>query len=164
MCYNENPIFVDHTYRIYLKKDDVKSTDNSPMSESFQLFPRQLHAMISDANNQDIVGWMPHGRSWKIFDKERVGELLQEYFGCDSLKRFLVSVNVWGFKVRLWDLHLPFEDVPSVNATADCSLTHFLSHDLLVYLSNSVSTIPAPITRAGIMICSSAVILSYVSS
>ena len=128
MCYDENPIFVDHTYRIYLNKDDVKSTDNSPTSESFQLFPRQLHAMISDANNQDIVGWMPHGRSWKIFDKERVGELLQEYFGCDSLKRFLVSVNVWGFKVRLWDLHLPFEDVLTLwNATADCSLTHFLT-------------------------------------
>ena len=104
--------FVDHTYRIYPKKDvdDTEFlTDEPPTPESAQLFLRQLHALISDPNNQDIIGWMPHGRSWKIFDKEGLGELLLEYFGCDSLKTFLMSVNNWGFKVCFCHLHLPIE-------------------------------------------------------
>ena len=91
---------VDHTYHVYPATVDEDSS--SPIViRGPQLFPSKLRAMLSDPNSHEIIEWRPHGRAWAILDRDRLGELLLEHFGCDNVKKFLVSVKDWGFKVSL---------------------------------------------------------------
>ena len=69
------------------------------------LFPRKLHDIVSNPDYQDIICWMPHGRSWKIIDKDRLASVVcYENFNHESFASFSRSVNGWDFKVsRLLD-------------------------------------------------------------
>jgi hypothetical protein len=45
---------------------------------------------------------MPHGRSWKILDKELVAKVIcKKHFNHQNFESFNRSINGWGFKVRL---------------------------------------------------------------
>ena len=49
-----------------------------------------------------IISWMPHGRSWKILDKDLVASVIcNECFSHQNFDSFNRSVNGWGFKVCL---------------------------------------------------------------
>ncbi len=39
-------------------------------------FPLKLHAILADPSHRDIIGWLPHGRSWKIFEPSLFEKLL----------------------------------------------------------------------------------------
>lgn len=42
--------------------------------DSKLFFPAKLHALLSEADrvgSQDVVSWMPHGRSFRVHDHER---------------------------------------------------------------------------------------------
>jgi hypothetical protein len=99
-------VLVDHTYIDYstvdlfelLQEDDARmpmliDPDRIP-------FPVKLHMILSDPRNRDVVRWMPHGRSWKIFDKEGIARLCGEYLHNAAFNEFIGLVNKWGFKVR----------------------------------------------------------------
>jgi hypothetical protein len=63
-------------------------------------FPMRLHMILSDPKNRHVVRWMPHGRSWKILDKEGLERLCGEYLHNATFDEFIGLVNAWGFKVR----------------------------------------------------------------
>ena len=65
-------------------------------------FPMKLHAILSNPAYKHISCWMPHGRSWKVLDKELMASVVcQENFNHDSYGSFSRSVNGWGFTVSL---------------------------------------------------------------
>jgi hypothetical protein len=46
-----------------------------------------------------IVSWLPHGRSWKIFNRDMFTEIaLPRYFGHKNYASFVRIVNAWGFR------------------------------------------------------------------
>ena len=65
-------------------------------------FPMRLHQMLEDPALNDVICWMPHGRSWIIKDKKKLEAHLTEYFNHHSLPSFNRQVNGWGFKVCMW--------------------------------------------------------------
>mmetsp|Transcript_11764 Transcript_11764/g.20471 ORF Transcript_11764/g.20471 Transcript_11764/m.20471 type:complete len:363 (-) Transcript_11764:247-1335(-) len=90
--------YVDHTYRDfshYVEEGGQliahkKSGDN---------FPARLHKILSEPNNHDAITWMPHGRAWKIRDKNRlIKEVIPNYFVCKKYASFTRQLNGWGFK------------------------------------------------------------------
>jgi hypothetical protein len=89
-------VVVDHTYSDY-------STYELLVPEKRKTrvtFPMKLHAIMSNPEYQHIIRWMPHGRSWKIIDKEQLASVVcYENFHHDSFGSFARSVNGWGFKV-----------------------------------------------------------------
>lgn len=90
--------YVDHTYRdfsCYIQQGGAmikrKKAGNN--------FPAKLHKLLSDPNNSDIVTWMPHGRAWKILDKERLLSIaIPAYFGQTKFESFTRQLSGWGFK------------------------------------------------------------------
>lgn len=75
---------------------------------------RQVHKVIAltfmssfvvddvHSHFRHIIRWMPHGRSWKILDKDLVASVIcNECFSHQNFDSFNRSVNGWGFKVCL---------------------------------------------------------------
>eukprot|EP00804_Cyclotella_cryptica_P000690 CCRYP_014698-RB/>CCRYP_014698-RB protein AED:0.23 eAED:0.70 QI:0/0/0/1/1/0.5/2/0/467 len=59
----------------------------------------KLHGIVSNPAYRHIICWMPHGRSWKILDKELLASVVcKKYFNHDNFDSFNRSVNGWGFK------------------------------------------------------------------
>ena len=82
-------------YSTYQVKDEEKRRGRI-------IFPQKLHAIVSDPDYQDIICWMPHGRSWRVLDKDRLASVVcYEQFKHNSFTSFKRSVNGWGFKVSL---------------------------------------------------------------
>ena len=100
---------IDHTYYDYSALDikeieDFRGetcTGNNPKQKksTFLSFPMKLHKIVSDPKYHDIIRWMPHGRAWNIYDKEKLKEICKEHFKHGSFESFNRSVNGWGFKV-----------------------------------------------------------------
>ena len=141
--------------------------------------------MLINPDNAEIISWRPHGRAWNILDKERLGAVLLEQFGCDSVKKFLVSVNEWGFKVSVlsrrrclrcawlenWNETICHIDqrghecsyyvaVLLLLSSRRLNISHIRSSPLFVaplspILINSAYTAPAPMPNHGITTCSS---------
>jgi hypothetical protein len=81
---------VDHTYHDYSQlevTDDSDDTDphishrhpsssqqqqqqHSQHRRGLQNFPAKLHMIVSSPQYRHIIHWMPHGRSWRILNKE----------------------------------------------------------------------------------------------
>jgi hypothetical protein len=46
-----------------------------------------------------VVNWLPHGRSWKIVNRDQFTEIaLPRYFGHKNYASFVRIVNAWGFR------------------------------------------------------------------
>lgn len=55
--------------------------------------------MLSDEGHSDIITWMPHGRAWKVLDKERLlKQVLPKYYVCSKVESFTRQLSGWGFK------------------------------------------------------------------
>lgn len=79
-------------------------------------FPDQLHMMLteleSDARHTNIVSFLPHGRAFRVHNKERfIAEILPKYFGGQGKwTSFLRQLKLYGFlrvgtgpdKVSFW--------------------------------------------------------------
>ncbi|KAL7506878.1 hypothetical protein ACHAXN_005476 [Cyclotella atomus] len=99
---------IDHTYADYSAvdvsllesqdDDDDTSIGTSTSTANMVTFPMRLHMILSDPENCNVVSWMPHGRGWKVFDKEGLENLCAEYFNGETFDDFIRSVNKWGFK------------------------------------------------------------------
>ena len=92
------PRYTDHTYREYStyierggKIDKHKKSDRN--------FPALLHIMLSDEQYSHVISWMPHGRAWKIIDKELLmEEAAPKFFGQSKYASFARQLSGWGFK------------------------------------------------------------------
>ena len=92
------PRFADHTYRDFSTwiKDGNKIEKHK---KSDRNFPARLHAMLSDENFSHIISWMPHGRAWKVIDKDLlVEEVIPKFFGQSKYASFTRQLSGWGFK------------------------------------------------------------------
>mmetsp|Transcript_25582 Transcript_25582/g.55040 ORF Transcript_25582/g.55040 Transcript_25582/m.55040 type:complete len:517 (-) Transcript_25582:270-1820(-) len=70
-----------------------------PQSLQSQKLPSKLAAMLSDPDHASIITWMPHGRSWKILNRELFSTFaLPRYFGHSNHASFVRIVNAWGFR------------------------------------------------------------------
>ncbi|KAL9179078.1 hypothetical protein ACHAXT_000120 [Thalassiosira profunda] len=70
-----------------------------PKKAQCQKLPSKLDAMLCDPALAPAITWMPHGRSWKILDRELFASLaLPRYFGHDNHTSFVRLVNAWGFR------------------------------------------------------------------
>jgi hypothetical protein len=67
------------------------------------VFPVKVHQMLHDAEksgHDDIVSWMPDGKSFKIHDRARfVRFTMPSYFGTCKFRSFQRNLNLWNFKV-----------------------------------------------------------------
>jgi len=70
-----------------------------PQSLQSQKLPSKLAAMLSDPDLTSVITWMPHGRSWKILNRELFASFaLPRYFGHSNHASFVRIVNAWGFR------------------------------------------------------------------
>ncbi|KAL7532986.1 hypothetical protein ACHAWF_004307 [Thalassiosira exigua] len=87
---------VDHTYREY---SNYPAGDLPAQKKGPQNFPSKLHRILSTPDYDHIIGWMPHGRAWKIHNKELlIREVVPKYFVQSKYESFTRQLNGWGFK------------------------------------------------------------------
>ena len=61
-------------------------------------FPQRLMELLDDEGNDDIIGWLPHGRGFLIYQKRRfAAELMGKYFKQSKFTSFTRKLNRWGF-------------------------------------------------------------------
>ena len=63
-------------------------------------FPRKLHKLLDRSEFKDVITWLPHGRSFIIYDSDRfMTEVLPRYFkGGIKYRTFQRQLNIWNFK------------------------------------------------------------------
>lgn len=62
-------------------------------------FPVKLHIILSNPEYQDIISWLPHGRSWRILQQKALEErVIPLYFRHGRYSSFARQVNGWGFR------------------------------------------------------------------
>ena len=62
-------------------------------------FPAKMYAILSRPEYQDIVSWMPHGRSWKVHKpREFEIKVIPAYFEHNKFSSFIRQANGWGFR------------------------------------------------------------------
>ena len=92
------PRYADHKYRdfsTYIK--DGHRIEKHKKSD--RNFPARLHAILSDGQYDHIISWMPHGRAWKINNKELLmQEAAPKFFGQSKYASFARQLSGWGFK------------------------------------------------------------------
>lgn len=84
---------IDHTYRDFSQVEiitEITEEGEKAASETKVLnFPAKLHEILSKPEYRNIIGWLPHGRSWTIFDKELLAsEICPKYFSHDKFESF----------------------------------------------------------------------------
>lgn len=90
------PRRVDHTYRNYsnFPLDGRLAGKKAPNK-----FPCKLHQILSIPEYSHIISWMPHGRAWKIHNKDLLmREIVPKYFVQSKFESFTRQLNGWGFK------------------------------------------------------------------
>ena len=101
---------IDHTYRDYSllnHAEDAAATSDSVGADDKKVtapnFPAKLHEIISNPEYQHIIRWMPHGRAWKVLNKQLLASVVCPYhFSHSSFDSFNRQVNGWGFKVCMF--------------------------------------------------------------
>ena len=92
------PRYADHTYRdfsTYIKEG--KRIEKHKKSD--RNFPARLHVILSNEQYSHIISWMPHGRAWKVKNKELlVEEVIPKFFGQSKFASFARQLSGWGFK------------------------------------------------------------------
>lgn len=64
-----------------------------------QKLPAKLNAMLSTPEFEHIVGWMPHGRAWKVHSTHLfVQHVMPRFFEYSNYNSFIRLVNAWGFR------------------------------------------------------------------
>ena len=105
---NNRRLFVKHTYRDHSgdaplpeEQDLAGSSNTSPARTPNAAFPLKLHETLTQIENNghgDIIGWLPHGRSFKIHKQKEFAEIiLPKYFVMTKKSSFLRQLNLYGF-------------------------------------------------------------------
>lgn len=95
---NHTRLLVDHTYRDFSRYlhygGQIEKHKKSDAN-----FPAKLHQMLSEPKLSHIITWMPHGRAWKILDKELLmSKAVPAYFVQKRFESFTRQLSGWGFK------------------------------------------------------------------
>jgi hypothetical protein len=64
-----------------------------------QKFPVKLYAILAQKEFQDIITWLPHGRSWKVLKPNLFESLVMPlFFEYSNYHSFNRLVNAWSFR------------------------------------------------------------------
>lgn len=67
-------------------------------------FPWKMHVLLEQTASKgksDIISWLPDGKSFKVFDKQRFEkEVMPHYFKTTTYKSFQRNCNLWGFETK----------------------------------------------------------------
>jgi hypothetical protein len=64
-----------------------------------QKFPVKLYAILAQKEFQDIITWLPHGRSWKVLKPNLFESLVMPlFFENNNSHSFNRLVNAWSFR------------------------------------------------------------------
>lgn len=75
------------------------SRGSSESSIRVQKFPVKLYAILAQKEFQDIICWMPHGRSWKVLKPSMFESLVMPlFFEYSNYHSFNRLVNAWSFR------------------------------------------------------------------
>jgi HSF-type DNA-binding len=81
------------------KHNDASSLIAQSTTAKEPTFPVKLHMILSNPDFQDIIAWLPHGRSWRILQQKAFEErVIPLYFRHGRYSSFARQVNGWGFK------------------------------------------------------------------
>lgn len=77
---------------------DVKTSNHKRLRGTIL---EDLRQMLDDAENEGhthIVGWMPHGRAFKIHNKALFEGLMPRYFKTSKVTHLNDTLRIWGFR------------------------------------------------------------------
>lgn len=103
---NNMRLFVRHSYRDYslevpTAEELAMTSPQAPERTPNAAFPLKLHEILSQIERDGfdcIIGWLPHGRSFKIHKQEEfVRTILPKYFVMTKKSSFLRQLNLYGF-------------------------------------------------------------------
>ena len=84
------------------EESNFKSDGNQfdfPVASVRDTFPTKLYKILSKSVFEDVISWLPHGRSWRVLDQKRFEtEVLPLYFRHGNFLSFMRQVNGWGFR------------------------------------------------------------------
>jgi len=73
--------------------------DHLSRTWSETIFPMKLYDILCNPDFHHAISWMPHGRSWKVLNKDYfMEEICPQYFAQTRYESFIRQVNGWGFK------------------------------------------------------------------
>mgnify|MGYP005847946875 CR=1 FL=1 len=99
---NDDNAFQDYPYFGY--RDYSQEPDPDPLIPltapgRVPNFPAKMHVILSQPELQDIVAWLPHGRSWRVLrPREFEVKVLPTYFDHGKFSSFIRQANGWGFR------------------------------------------------------------------
>lgn len=65
-------------------------------------FPHQLHKLLEENKYENIISWQPHGRSFRIHNKEEfIEKVMRKHFDQSKLTSFHRQLNLYGFTRQL---------------------------------------------------------------
>jgi hypothetical protein len=107
---NNRRLFVKHSYQDHsvehaLPEEQDLIPNNGLTTSAARTpnaaFPLKLHETLTQIETNghgDIIGWMPHGRSFKIHKQKEFAEIiLPRYFVMTKKSSFLRQLNLYGF-------------------------------------------------------------------
>lgn len=100
---SSTPPSMEPEYGKKRKADDVASATAGNASKQFDediplTFPQRLMELLDDEESHDIIGWLPHGRGFLIYQKRRfASEILPKYFKQSKFTSFTRKLNRWGY-------------------------------------------------------------------
>mmetsp|Transcript_11250 Transcript_11250/g.24326 ORF Transcript_11250/g.24326 Transcript_11250/m.24326 type:complete len:561 (-) Transcript_11250:317-1999(-) len=83
--------------------DGKKATTGDEKSKQFNeeiplTFPQRLMELLDSEESNDIIGWLPHGRGFLIYQKRRfAADILPKHFKQSKFTSFTRKLNRWGF-------------------------------------------------------------------
>lgn len=81
------------------KHQECGDSSNITSLGSMASFPAILHSILRRTDLKDMVGWMPDGKSWRVFrPREFEIKVLPNYFNHGKYSSFLRQAHAWGFR------------------------------------------------------------------
>jgi len=72
----------------------------SSVVQNHDIFPQKLMSILSNGEFEDIISWMPDGKSFSIRNKDSLILVLRSYnFQETKFDSFRRKLHRWGFKV-----------------------------------------------------------------
>lgn len=93
-------------------------------------FVVKLHTILSNSDLSNIIAWLPHGRSWRIFDQTAFEkQVIPLYFQHGHFPSFTRQVSGWGFRRVLMgdDANSYHHKVGCSSTTVDSSFLRYLN-------------------------------------
>lgn len=91
--------YKDYSHVLPEKRSRLASPALAQVAAKEPTFPVKLHQILSNLEFNDVICWLPHGRSWRILQQKVFEELvIPLYFRHGRYSSFARQVNGWGFR------------------------------------------------------------------